>query len=296
MPWYNCRFTDIRVPGNERMRFGISTHLYHDRRLDRDHLVQVAGYGFDAIELFATRSHFDYHDPAAIAALALWLTETGVRLNSIHAPISASLVNGTWGAVYSNASSDNARRQAAVREAEAALQVARQIPVDVLVVHLGTPSATSEPGDNNRAAAARSAEEICRLAEPLGVRVAFEVIPNELSAPSALVTLLEHDVDARHAGICLDFGHANLLGEVADAVEIAAEHLIATHVHDNRGREDEHLVPYLGAINWNTALVTMQKIGYDGTYLLELANTGSPAAVLEEARRARQRFERTLAI
>ena len=278
------------------MRFGISTHLYHDRRLDRDHLTQVAGYGFDAIELFATRSHFDYHDPAAVAALALWLDETGVRLNSIHAPISASLVNGTWGAVYSNASSDSARRQAAVREAEAALQVARQIPVDVLVVHLGTPSATSEPGDNNRGAAARSAEEICRLAEPLGVRVAFEVIPNELSAPLALVTLLEHDLDARHAGICLDFGHANLLGEVADAVEIAAEHLIATHVHDNRGREDEHLVPYLGAINWNTALVTMQKIGYDGTYVLELANTGSPAAVLEEARRARQRFERTLEI
>ena len=128
------------------------------------------------------------------------------------------------------------------------------------------------------------------------MRVAFEVIPNELSAPLALVTLLEHDLDARHAGICLDFGHANLLGEVADAVEIAAEHLIATHVHDNRGREDEHLVPYLGAINWNTALVTMQKIGYDGTYVLELANTGSPAAVLEEARRARQRFERTLEI
>lgn len=277
------------------MRFGISTHLYHDRQLDRDHLAQVAGYGFDAIELFATRSHFDYHDPAAIALLAQWLNETGVRLNSIHAPIAASLVDGKWGAVYSNASSDNARRQAAVREAEAALQIARQIPVDVLVVHLGTPSARSAPGDNDRGAAARSAEEICRIAEPLGVRVAFEVIPNELSAPSALVTLLERDLDARHAGICLDFGHANLLGEVADAVEIAAEHLIATHVHDNRGREDEHLVPYLGAINWNTALVTMQKIGYDGTYLLELANTSSPAAVLEEARRARQRFERALA-
>jgi hypothetical protein len=43
------------------------------------------------------------------------------------------------------------------------------------------------------------------------------------------------------------------------------------------------------------ALVTMQKIGYDGTFLMELANASSPAAVLDEARRARQRFERTLA-
>jgi hypothetical protein len=39
----------------------------------------------------------------------------------------------------------------------------------------------------------------------------------------------------------------------------------------------------------------MLKIGYDGTYMMELADTGSPPAVLDEARRARQRFARTLA-
>ena len=33
--------------------------------------------------------------------------------------------------------------------------------------------------------------------------------------------------------------------------------------------------------------MTMQKIGYAGTYLMELANTGDPAAVLEKAQRAR---------
>jgi sugar phosphate isomerase/epimerase len=247
----------------------------------------VASYGFESIELFATRTHFDYHDPAAIAALGQWLKETGLRLNSIHAPITDRLTDGQWGVVLSNAAADNARRQAAVRETEAALQIAREIPIDVLVVHLGSPSGKSAAGDNNRGAAAKSAEEICRLVEPLGVRVAFEVIPNELSDPASLAGLIERDLDARHAGICLDFGHANLLGDVADAVELAAEHLIATHVHDNHGREDEHLVPYLGGINWSTALVSMLKIGYDGTYMLEVKNSGSPAAVLEEARRAR---------
>jgi sugar phosphate isomerase/epimerase len=125
--------------------------------------------------------------------------------------------------------------------------------------------------------------------------VAFEVIPNALSTPAELVTLLERDLEAPHAGICLDFGHAHLMGDVADAVEVAAEHLIATHVHDNRRGGDDHLSPFLGTINWDVALITMQKIGYEGTYLLELANTGSPASVLEEAQRARQRFERTLA-
>jgi sugar phosphate isomerase/epimerase len=277
------------------MRFGISTHLFHDRRLDREHLAQVAAYGFETVELFATRSHFDYRDEAAIGQLTAWLEETGLTLNSVHAPITDSFGKGDrWAATYSNAMSDPGKRQAAVKEAEAALQIARRIPFPVLVVHLGTPDDKNNPGDNSRGAALRSAQEICQLAERLGVRVALEVIPNSLSTPSSLVTLLERDLESPHAGICLDFGHAFLGGDVADAVEMAAEHLIATHVHDNHGRSDEHLVPFQGAIDWDAALVTMQKIGYEGTYLMEVANVGSPAQVLEETRRARERFERAL--
>ena len=276
------------------MRFGISTHLYHDRRLDREHLAEIAGFGFQAIELFATRSHFDYHDPAAVEQLAQWLSETGLSLESVHAPITDRFGEGDkWAATYSTALADNAGRQLAVKEAEAALHIAKRLPFKTLVVHLGTPASKNNPGDNSRAAAARSAEEICRIADPLGVRVALEVIPNPISTPATLVAMLEA-LEAPHAGICMDFGHAFLGGDVPDAIETAAEHLIATHVHDNHGRADDHLVPYLGSINWDAALVTMQKIGYDGTYLLELANTGSPALVLEEARRARQRFEQAV--
>ena len=181
-----------------------------------------------------------------------------------------------------------------MREAEAALKIAERIPFSVMVLHLGTPSNMKRPDDNHRSAALRSLEEICTLAEPRGVRVAVEVIPNRLSDASSLVSLLEDDLDARSAGICLDFGHAHLMGDVADAVETVSEHIIATHIHDNHGREDEHLVPYMGSIDWDLALVTLQKIGYEGTYLMELAGAGRPASVLEEARRARQRFERAL--
>jgi sugar phosphate isomerase/epimerase len=279
------------------MRFGISTHLYHDRRLEREHLAQVAAYGFQAVELFATRSHFDYRDEAAIDQLAGWLAETRLTLHGVHAPITEKFGSGdVWVPGFSNAVNDNARREAAVRETEAALRIAKRIPFDVLVVHLGTPSSKNNPGDNNPSAALRSAQEICRIAEPLGVRVALEVIPNKLSEAASLVAMLENDIDARHAGICLDFGHAHLMGDVVDAIETASEHVITTHVHDNQRREDSHLVPYAGSIDWEMALVAMQKIGYEGTYLMELAASGPPASVLEEARRARQRFERTLAL
>jgi sugar phosphate isomerase/epimerase len=276
------------------MRFGISTHLFHEQRLSREHLAQIAAHGFEAIEVFATRSHFDYHDTTAIDELGAWLADTGLALHGIHAPITDRLDPGDrWGEVISNGVSDTVKRQAAVREAAAALEIARRLAADVFVVHLGTP--TVQGGDNNKTAAFRSAEEICRLAEPIGIRVALEVIPNPLSDPQSLVTMLERDLESPRAGICLDFGHAFLMGDVADAIETVAEHLITTHVHDNAGRKDDHLVPFDGRIDWNVALMTMQKVGYDGTYLMELANTGAPAEILKKAQAARVRFEKLLA-
>jgi sugar phosphate isomerase/epimerase len=277
------------------MRFGISTHLYHDRRLERSHLTQIAGYGFETIELFATRSHFDYRSEPAVVELGRWLTDTGLTLNSIHAPIMDVFGGPGPRTTYSNAVAANDRREAALRETEAALAIAKLIPFDLMVLHLGTPAHMKNPDDNQRATAVRSLNEICGLAGQRGVRVAVEVIPNRLSDPASLVAMLDDELDADRPGICLDFGHAHLMGDVADAVETVAEHIIATHIHDNRGRDDEHLVPYRGSIDWDRALVTMQKIGYEGTYLMELAGTGDAATVLEEARRARDRFERTLA-
>ena len=154
------------------MRFGISTHLFHDQRLSRDHLAQIAAHGFEAVEVFATRTHFDYHDVSAIAGLGTWLKETGIALHGIHAPITDRLEPGDkWGDVISNGVSDNAKRQAAVKEAGAALEIARHVPADVFVVHLGTP--TVQGGENSRAAAFRSAEDICKLAESVGISVAL---------------------------------------------------------------------------------------------------------------------------
>jgi sugar phosphate isomerase/epimerase len=295
------------------MKFGISTHLFHERRLDREHLAQVAGYGFEAIELFATRSHFDYHDAGAVAKLGQWLKETGLVLHSVHAPIIdafAARPSASGQTVYSIAAGASDKREAAVREALAAIAIAKQVPFETLVVHLGTPTPSRTADDNHRAAAVRSLEEICRAAAAAGVKVAAEVIPNRLSDAVTLAALIDSELESGQAGICLDFGHAHLMGDVADAVETVAEHVITTHVHDNHGREDEHLVPYLGTINWDLALVTMQKIGYEGVYLMELAARGlapggatahqqrdslaASATVLEEARRARQRFARAL--
>jgi sugar phosphate isomerase/epimerase len=276
------------------MRFGISTHLFHATPLERDHLVEVASYGFDSIELFATRTHFDYHDEAAVAELANWLEDTGLALHSVHAPITLSLSDGVWGPALSNASKDPDARRVAVREAQAALAIGWRIRFPFLILHLGVPTNLSKPGDNDLDAARRSLEELHEMAAPLGVRLAVEVIPNDLSSAATLVTLIEDDLELPDLGVCLDYGHAHLMGDLVDAIETVSGHLVATHVHDNEGKTDAHLVPFDGGIDWAAAMMATQKVGYDGTLLLELANIENPRSVLEKARKARAKLERMI--
>ena len=276
-------------------RYAISTHLYHDQRLTRQHLLEIAAHGFEAIELFATRTHFDYHDANTIESLSEWLKETGIQLHSVHAPISESLVGTRWGAMFSNASSDEATRVLAVQEAVASLAIARHIPFRFLVAHLGQPNRQKPAANDNRLEAARrSVEELHGLARSLDVRLALEVIPNTISSAEALVHFIEDELDMPDIGICMDFGHGFLMGDLVDAIETASGYLVTTHIHDNHGTWDEHLVPLDGAIDWPAALMAAQKIGYDGALVLEVAKTATPALVLAGTQRARRRFEKIL--
>jgi sugar phosphate isomerase/epimerase len=136
-------------------------------------------------------------------------------------------------------------------------------------------------------------EEIVAMASPLNVQVALEVIPNPLSSAAALSHLIEEELEGVDVGVCLDYGHAHLMGDLGEAVETLSGHLWTTHVHDNHGKRDEHLVPFSGTIDWDAAMMATQKIGYDGALILEVGDTGDPIDVLRRAVKARERLENT---
>jgi sugar phosphate isomerase/epimerase len=274
------------------MRFGVSTHLYHEERLQKAHLLEIAAHGFEAVEVFATRSHFDYHDPAAIQSLSAWLTESNLALHSVHAPITDVFANGKVQRTFSTATRNREERKATLDEIASALNVAKTVPFKFLVVHLGVPVA-QHPGadDNDRDAAIRSVEEIYGMAEPLGVRVALEVMGNGLSTAPDLIEILERSFESADLGICMDVGHAHILGDAAEAIETASEYLVTTHIHDNRRQSDDHLVPFQGSINWAAAIMAFEKIGYDGLLMYEVRNEQSAQAVLGRAVAARRKLE-----
>ncbi len=147
--------------------FGISTHLYVGDRLDRDHLVEIAAHGFDAVEVFAVKSHFDYRDRRAAIALAEWLDDTRLTLHSMHAPIARDYVNGSWKDGLSLAATDESQRKAAVEETLATLDVAAAVRYSTLVVHGGVPEPHGGPADNHLASLVRSLEELSPVARAI---------------------------------------------------------------------------------------------------------------------------------
>ena len=261
--------------------FAVSTRLYQQRRLIRDHVLEIAAFGFTRIELYASRLHVDYHNPAVVADVQQWLAGAGLDLTSVHAPVlDASL-----------ASADAGERGRAIEETELALRIARRIPFKTLVVHLGRPRTDGVRGGTNRDAARRSIDALAKMAEPLGVALALEVIPNDLSRVGSLAELIDDEIEAANVGLCLDLGHARLDGDVGEAVEAAAGHLLAVDLHDNRGRFDDHLVPFDGVIDWPPALTAIRKVGYDGALTFELATRGSTKDALARARAAKRRIQ-----
>jgi sugar phosphate isomerase/epimerase len=276
-------------------RFGLSTHVFHGERLTERHLARMASLGFSLLEVFATRSHFDYHDPRAVAELRRWIDACGLTAWSVHAPICESFVGGVWGRAYSNATSDAAGRKEAVDETRAAVGAARDLGCSVVVLHLGLPRGQPIPvGDNDARALSRSLEPIAEACTSAGVRLALEVIPNDLAVPSALLDWLEGDLELGDAAVCLDVGHAHLVGGSPEAAEVLSGHVITTHIHDNRGASDDHLVPFAGSIDWPATLTALFKIGYAGPLVFELPDHGNADRVLQQAVAARGRLQAIL--
>lgn len=179
-----------------KRQFGISTRLYHHQRLRREHLLEIAAHGFEWVEVFAARTHVDYHNPDAVADLQQWLAAAGLELSSVHAPVGAEAI-----------------------DVEQALFLARRIPVKVFVM----------PLEGTRDVARRNVDRVAKLAAPLGVTVAAEAAPDVPTRPGSLVHVVEEDVEAA-VGISLDFARAHTEGDLIDVIEVVAEHLISVRV------------------------------------------------------------------
>lgn len=88
--------------------------------------------------------------------------------------------------------------------------------------------------------------------------------------PYDLIELVD-SINSDRIGICLDTGHVNTCNtiELSEVVRAFGKRLKALHVHDNNGISDEHLLPYMGNIDWKELVHALRDIDYKGDFTFE---------------------------
>jgi sugar phosphate isomerase/epimerase len=139
-----------------------------------------------------------------------------------------------------------------------------------LVVH---PGGLSEPGDARarRDALSRGLIALAEHARGTGVVLCVENMPPGVHPGSQMADLFEllAALDRPELALALDTGHAHISASAAIETHAAGRLLRTTHVHDNDGRQDTHLPPGLGTLDWPAWLQALDEIDYRGPIVLE---------------------------
>jgi sugar phosphate isomerase/epimerase len=91
--------------------------------------------------------------------------------------------------------------------------------------------------------------------------------------------------------LCLDVGHAHIETKIETAFEIMRERIVTTHIHDNHGEKDEHLLPYEGTIDWDVLLGLISGAPQELPIVLELKEAANGEPSLDQTRVAFDKLE-----
>jgi len=263
-------------------------------------LKQIAGAGFQGVEIFCTRSHFEYSMKPEIRSMADALESSHLQLVSMHAPTSrdhsAMRESGT---PLSICEVERVRRVEAMDELKRVIDVADDLPYARLILHMGGSREMADP--RKRDAAFSTLEHLILHAHDAGVTICVENTTSEMGDPAYLRAFVD---ETRLTGLRFNFdiGHAHL-AELPEEERLEKsfsplrELVSSVHLHDNHGEKDEHLPLFDGTIDWPAAIKILRSSPQTSLPLvLELKEkTGAEAPTVAEqlaaARKSLDRFE-----
>ncbi|MBR5152286.1 MAG: sugar phosphate isomerase/epimerase [Clostridia bacterium] len=132
---------------------------------------------------------------------------------------------------------------------------------------------------------------VVERAEKRGIKVAMEFMHEWLGNVYHRVRFCSNieELDAivgkfncDSVGVCWDFGHAAMAykQDQFKYMKKLKSKIIATHVHDNIFKYDNHNLPYQGSINWEEGMKTLAEVGYEGDLTLEIGYGGMPDSLV----------------
>jgi sugar phosphate isomerase/epimerase len=269
----------------------ISTHVIVNHRLTTAWLNRLAGSGINAVEIFCARQHMDYRDKSQIAELGHWFRDSDLTLHALHGPMYTDDVWGRSGPrSHLNITERNkATRIECVDEIKRAIEIAEIVPFRFLIQHLGVGG--QEFSEYSIEAAFTALEELVVFGRQRGVEVLLENTPNELATAEKLE--LFNTMTHMKINYVFDTGHAHIGAGIAHEFEIMKPRIRSLHVHDNDGKEDQHLFPMAegGTIDWPATMDLLRSRPGQYPLLLELREVAAMQHPLEEIVRVFNKLE-----
>ncbi len=104
-----------------------------------------------------------------------------------------------------------------------------------------------------------------RLIRESDITIAIENMESdeEISKHEEINTIIESNPKRLKA--LFDTGHAHMRKlDLAKEIKGYGKNLVGLHIHDNDGKSDQHLLPFMGTINWKEVVRALSEAGYSG--------------------------------
>ena len=157
---------------------------------------------------------------------------------------------------------------------------AAMLGVKWIVIHAGTDFDSPQPLKDSKAKNLEYLKPVAEFAAEHGVGLAIENLWDYNIAPlRRYTTTAEELVDLTdtlsrnydNIGICWDFEHADIMKQPqAPALRLVGDRLKATHVSDNIGIENDHILPFSGYTDWCEIMKLLKEIHYQGDFTYEI--------------------------
>lgn len=252
----------------------IGTTFNYDIRLS-EQLPLVARMGFRYVSLGARAEHSGYLTTRGQKRIKKLSAGLGLRVCSIHTPFAKNLDISSPNVNHTRTTIDCYRR---------CIDAAQQLGARVVIFH---PTAYMQFDDLNarKNVIVKNVHRLLDFSRGTKVGLAIE---NEHFNPAndILQCSLDSIPDARY-GFCYDTSHDNLTQRPLRIFQRYAHRLLTTHIADNRGEQDDHMLPYEGCFPWAGFCRIFSRIRFQGVPLFEVEMRESafisPGEFLQEA-------------
>jgi sugar phosphate isomerase/epimerase len=227
-----------------------------------DEIALLAAAGVRRVQVYR-----NYVQGITAAAVRKTLDQAGLAADSLHGCFQADDLAGP---LCDLSAADRGLREASLDLMRLEAEFARVLGCRDIVVHPVGLGSKMTDGWRERALA-ESGRGLDRLGREFGVRFLIENMPPPYFGTD--VRPLCRVVDALaspHVGLAYDSGHAMLAGDPVGIVRLMGPRLWGVHLHDNRGLQDDHLIPGTGIIPFEEVARALAEVHYGGTFMIEV--------------------------